>query len=567
MNTATEANWNKLNENFAVSGQISLEDISSIAAAGYKSIICNRPDGEGGEAQPTSDALKVAAEGAGLQFAYLPVVIGGVNAEKREAFQQLLKTLPEPVFAFCGSGKRATALYVDEESSEKALSSQDTVTDACNWEGGAPETHVIQQHNAEPKSAPVIPACHWDNAFDIVVVGGGSAGIGIAASLLNRRASLRIAIIEPSDKHYYQPAWTLVGGGAFDQADTVCDMAAVIPKGVQWIQAAAAGFLPENNLVQLADGRAISYQQLIVCPGIRLAWEKIEGIEQTLGKNGVTSNYRYDLAPYTWTLVRQLKNGKALFTQPPMPIKCAGAPQKAMYLSCSHWEREGVLDNIEVEFNTATPALFGVAEFVPPLMAYVNRYHANLVFNSNLIKVDGEKKIATFDVKDQNGQVSRVEKPFDMLHVTPPQAAPDFLRNSVLADASGFCEVNPKTLQHARFSNIFSLGDACSSPNAKTAAAARKQIVIVAENLLAAREGLEPKMIYDGYGACPLTVENGKVILAEFGFGGKLLPSFPLDPTVARKSYWWLKARFFPWLYWNAMLKGREWLARSTGTN
>jgi len=568
MNSATAANWNKLSENFTASGQISLEDIAAIAAAGYKSIICNRPDGEGGEAQPTSDALKVAVEAAGLQFAYLPVVIGGVNAEKRDAFQQLLKTLPEPVFAFCGSGKRATALYAAGEPAAGIHSpSEDTVADACNWEGGAPETHVIQQHNSEPTPAPVIPACHWDNAFDIVVVGGGSAGIGITASLLKRRTSLRIAIIEPSDQHYYQPAWTLVGGGAFDQADTVRDMAAVIPKGARWIQAAAAGFLPENNLVQLADGRAISYQQLIVCPGIRLAWEKIEGIEQTLGKNGVTSNYRFDLAPYTWMLVRQLKKGKALFTQPPMPIKCAGAPQKAMYLSCNHWEREGVLDSIEVEFNTATPALFGVADFVPPLMAYVNRYHTKLAFNSNLVKVDGEKKIATFEVKDQDGQVSRVEKPFDMLHVTPPQAAPDFLRNSVLADASGFCEVNPKTLQHVRFPNIFSLGDACSSPNAKTAAAARKQIVIVAENLLASREGLEAKLIYDGYGACPLTVENGKVILAEFGFGGKLLPSFPLDPTVARKSYWWLKARFFPWLYWNAMLKGREWLARSTGGN
>lgn len=567
MSTVTETSWNKLSENLAASSQISPEDIPAIAAAGYRSIICNRPDGEGGETQPTSDALKLAAEAAGLKFAYLPVAVGGVNAEKKEAFQQLLKSLPGPVFAFCGSGQRVAALYAADESLQTQPPHQDTVTDACNWQGSKPETHTFTHRNPESGAASVIPACHWDNAFDIVVVGGGSAGIGITASLLKRRPSLRVAIIEPSDKHYYQPAWTLVGGGAFDQADSVRDMASVIPKGAQWIQAAATGFLPEDNLVQLADGRAIGYQQLIVCPGIRLAWEKIEGIEQTLGKNGVTSNYCFDLAPYTWMLVRQLKNGKALFTQPPMPIKCAGAPQKAMYLSCDYWQKQNVLDKIDVEFNTATPALFGVAEFVPPLMAYVNRYHARLVFNSNLVKVDGDSKLATFEVKEADGQVTRVEKPFDMLHVTPPQVAPDCLRNSPLADSSGFCEVNPKTLQHTRFPNVFSLGDACSSPNAKTAAAARKQIVIVAENLLAARDGLEPKRIYDGYGACPLTVENGKVILAEFGFGGKLLPSFPLDPTVARKSYWWLKARFFPWLYWNAMLKGREWLTRSTGAN
>lgn len=565
MSTTPQANWNKLDDKVAVTGQISTEDIAEIAAAGYKSIICNRPDGEGGENQPASSELENAAQAAGLQFAYLPVEIGKVTAEKCAEFHHLLEELPGPVLAFCGSGKRAKALYEQSEATQATGKQEERVTDACNWEEGSPKTYSVPPAQAGEKQT--LAACNWDNAFDIVVVGGGSAGIGVTASLLRRQPSLRIAIIEPSAKHYYQPAWTLVGGGAYDIAETVRDTADVIPPGAEWIQAEVSGFTPENNLVHFADGRSIGYRQLIVCPGIRLAWEKIEGIEETLGKNGVTSNYRFDLAPYTWSLTEQLKNGKALFTQPPMPIKCAGAPQKAMYLSCDHWLRQGVLDQIDVEFNTATPALFGVADFVPPLMEYVKRYHAKLALSSNLIKVNGRDKIATFEVKDSSGQVSRVDKPFDMLHVTPPQAAPDFLRNSPLADASGFCEVNPQTLQHARYPNIFSLGDASSSPNAKTAAAARKQIVIVAENLLAAKTGHELKTIYDGYGACPLTVERGKVIMAEFGYGGKLLPSFPLNPTVPRRLYWQLKVKFFPWLYWNAMLKGREWLARSTGAN
>ncbi len=197
---------------------------------------------------------------------------------------------------------------------------------------------------------------------------------------------------------------------------------------------------------------------MIVCPGIRLAWEKIEGLEETLGKNGVTSNYAYDLAPYTWSLVENLKSGIALFTQPPMPIKCAGAPQKAMYLSCDHWLRNHHLDKIDVEFNTAGAVLFGVADFVPSLMKYVKRYSAKLAFNSNLVSVDGANKIACFEIKDGEGNVKRVEKPFDMLHVTPPQMAPDFLRNSPLADASGFCEVDQKTLQHPRYLKYFFIG-------------------------------------------------------------------------------------------------------------
>jgi sulfide:quinone oxidoreductase len=409
---------------------------------------------------------------------------------------------------------------------------------------------------------PVTLACNWSNTFDVVVVGGGSAGIGVTASLLRRCSSLRIAIIEPNDKHYYQPAWTLVGGGVFDVSKSVRDMADVMPETAEWIRAAATGFDPEANLVYLEGDWTIRYRQLVVCPGLRLAWEQIEGLEETLGKNGVTSNYRFDLAPYTWSLVRTLKRGKAIFTQPPLPIKCAGAPQKALYLACDQWRRAGALDDIEVEFNSAGAVLFGVAAFVPPLMEYVKRYNAGLVFNSNLVKVDGLNRIAYFDVRDNEGRVERAEKTFDMLHVSPPQVAPDFIRQSPLADAAGWCEVDSNTLRHPRYANIFALGDVCSSPNAKTAAAVRKQIVVVAENLLALKEGREPVMRYDGYGSCPLTVERGKVILAEFGFGGKLLPTFRLDPTVPRFLAWLLKARFLPWFYWNGFLKGREWLAR-----
>jgi sulfide:quinone oxidoreductase len=399
--------------------------------------------------------------------------------------------------------------------------------------------------------------------FDVVIIGGGAAGIGAAASLLRRRRDLRIAIVEPGERHFYQPAWTLVGAGTFDVDDTVRPMSSVMPKEVRWLRTTATRFEPEQNRVLLGDGQRVGYRHLIVCPGLRLAWEKIAGLEDTLGKNGVTSNYRFDLAPYTWQLVRELKGGKALFTQPAMPIKCAGAPQKALYLSCDHWRTQRVLDKIDVEFHLAGEALFGVAAFVPALMKYVERYDASLAFRSNLVSVDGARRIASFDVKDAAGQVTRVDKSYDMLHVVPPQVSPDVVKDSALADANGWCEVDHATLRHPRFANVFSLGDVCSAPNAKTAAAVRKQVAIVAENLLAARNGKPLPARYDGYGACPLTVEKGKVVLAEFGYGGKLLPTFPLDPTVPRALAWRLKTTVFPWLYWNGLLKGREWLVQS----
>ncbi len=403
-----------------------------------------------------------------------------------------------------------------------------------------------------------MPASHT-----VVIVGGGAAGIATAASLLKRRSGLDIAIIEPADTHDYQPGWTMVGSGIFKPESTRRTMARVMPKGATWLKTAATSFEPESNQVTLQDGSSVTYEALVVAPGIRLAWEQIEGVEATLGRNGVTSNYRYDLAPYTWTLVQTLKEGEAIFTQPPMPIKCAGAPQKSMYLACDYWLRAGVLDNIDVQFRNAGGVLFGVPEYVPALMSYVEKYAIELELGSNLVAVDGPAKQAVFETRE-----GEITCDFDMLHVVPPQVAPQFLADSPLAAENGFTDVDQYTLRHVRYDNVFGLGDAGTMPNAKTAAAVRKQAPVVAVNVLQQLDGNGPKAGYDGYGSCPLTVERGKIVLAEFAYGGKLAPSFPtwlVDGTKPARLSWILKADVLPWIYWNAMLKGREWLAGPGG--
>jgi sulfide:quinone oxidoreductase len=399
---------------------------------------------------------------------------------------------------------------------------------------------------------------------DVVVVGGGSAGIATAASLLKRRPDLDILVIEPQTKHYYQPGWTMVGAGIFRAASTERDEEGLIPSPARWLKGAVAAFAPETNEVILDNGERIAYRVLVAAPGIKLDWGAIEGLPETLGKNGVTSNYRYDLAPYTWRLVQQLRGGHAIFTQPPMPIKCAGAPQKALYLSCDEWFRNGHLKDTSVEFHIAGAALFGVKDYVPALMEYIKKYGVALNFNSRLVRIDGRTKKAWFEVT-KDDQKETIERGFDMIHVCPPQLAPDFVRASPLADKAGWIEVNQDTLQHARFANVFGLGDACSAPNAKTMAAARKQASVVAENVLCVLAGKAPHATYDGYGACPLTVERGKIVFAEFGYGGKLLPTFPnwlFDGTRPQRLPWFLKVRVLPPIYWKAMLNGREWLAR-----
>jgi sulfide:quinone oxidoreductase len=399
----------------------------------------------------------------------------------------------------------------------------------------------------------------------IVIVGGGAAGIAVASSLLKRRRDLDIAIIEPKDQHFYQPGWTMVGGGVFDFDFTVRSEASCIPKRAKWIRQAAASFDPENNTVVLDNGERLTYDYLVAAPGLKLDFDAIPGLAETLGKNGVTSNYKPGMAAYTYELVKALESGKAIFTQPPLPFKCPGAPQKAMYLSADYWSRKKRLEKINVTFATAAPAMFGVAAFVPALLDYVKRYKIDAHFGSLLVAVDGAAKKATFREKDADGVEQEVVRDFDMLHVCPPQKPIDAVRNSPLADAAGWVDVDQETLRHKKYGNVFGLGDAASTPNSKTAAAARKQAPIVAENLLAVMAGGAPEYVYDGYASCPLTVSRGKIVFAEFGYGGKLLPTFPKwinENTRATWFGWLMKAEILPWVYWELMLAGHEWLAK-----
>jgi sulfide:quinone oxidoreductase len=549
-------NPNRIDKALSVSEQIQPADMKAIKDAGFRAIICNRPDGEGAD-QPTFEEIAKAAKKAGLEARYLPIVSGMVRDEDAAAFGTALTELPGPVLAYCRTGTRSTTLWSLAQSGQRSLADILAATKAAGYDMGGVVRRIVNGGKT--------PTDTGDASYEVVIVGAGAGGIAVAASLKSRNPYLEIALIDPADIHYYQPGWTMVGGGIFDAEQTSRTMGSLIPKGVHWIKSAVAAFEPDNNAIILDGCRVVKYGRLIVCPGIKLDWNKVEGLVETLGHNGVTSNYRYDLAPYTWHLVERLKQGRAIFTQPPMPIKCAGAPQKAMYLSGDAWHRRGVLKNIDIQFNNAGGVLFGVKDYVPALMKYVEKYDAKLNFFHNLVAVDGPAKKAWFDVAKPDVPVQRVEMEFNMMHVCPPQTAPDFIRVSPLADAAGWIDVDQATLRHKSYDNIWSLGDVMNAPNAKTMAAARIQAPIVAENLIADMRGAAPSAQYNGYGSCPLTVERGKIVLAEFGYGGVMLPSFPkaiIDGTKPSRAAWFLKEKMLPPIYWKGMLKGREWMAK-----
>lgn len=392
----------------------------------------------------------------------------------------------------------------------------------------------------------------------VVVIGAGAAGTSVAASILRQRPGLDVAIVEPSDVHYYQPAFTLVGGGAYSLAKTARPQAETLPDNARWVRAAVTELQPDTNTLLLSDGRKLAYDILVVTPGLKLNWDGVEGLRDAIGRNGVCSNYDPAMAEYTWQCLKAFQGGKALFTQPPAPIKCAGAPQKIAYLAADYVRKKGLSGSSELKFYAAGGALFSVPDFVPPLTQVAKRHNVGLLMNHNLVAVDGKNKVATFRFTNSAGEVSEVKENFDFLHVTPPQCAPDFIRNSVLANAEGWVEVDQHSMQHVRYDNVFSLGDASSLPTSKTAAAVRKQSPVAAANILARLSGRGLDASYDGYTSCPVVTGYGTVMLAEFIYGGKVTPTLPLSPFKESRFYWHIKKRVLPPFYFDYMLKGKE---------
>ncbi|MCB0554850.1 MAG: NAD(P)/FAD-dependent oxidoreductase [Phaeodactylibacter sp.] len=415
----------------------------------------------------------------------------------------------------------------------------------------------------------------------IVIIGAGTAGITVAAQLLLKDKSLDIAIIDPASKHYYQPAWTLVGAGTYNFKDTERNMGDLIPKGAKWIQEYVEEVLPDENAVVLRDGTTINYDYLVACPGIQIDLDGIEGLAETHGKNGVCSNYTDP--EYTWKVLQEFKGGNAIFTQPATPIKCGGAPQKIMYLADDYWRKTGVRKDSEILFITPGSVIFGVEPFGSTLMKVVDRKGIQLRFFHKITKIDGENKRVFFDIVQPFEKISHLcynysdlddseivqghaNLKFDMLHLAPPQSAPDFIKRSKIAHqdgpSKGWINVNPYSLQHVEYPNVFSLGDAADLPTAKTGAAVRKQAPVVVENLLhliknetTINEG------YQGYSSCPLVTGYGKMLLAEFNYKGErdsdpLISKF-VDTSKEKWSMWILKKYGLPFMYWNLMLKGR----------
>jgi sulfide:quinone oxidoreductase len=388
----------------------------------------------------------------------------------------------------------------------------------------------------------------------IVIVGGGTGGLTVAAQLLRRDKSLEITIVEPSEKHYYQPLWTLVGAGVFPREASERNEQDYIPKGARWEKDYVATFQPDENTVTTRGGVTLAYDALIVCPGLQLNWNAIKGLAGNVGQHNICSNYSYETVNSTWNELQSFKGGTALFTHPLGPVKCGGGPQKICYLAEDHFRKQGIRDRCNVVFASALPRIFQVEKYAVSLEKAIKRKNIETRFKHDLIEVRPEAHEAIFQVVDSNEQVTIK---YDMLHVTPKMGAPQFLAVSPLAGDGGWCDVDKHSLQHKKFANVFSLGDASNLPTSKTGAAIRKQAPVLVANVLAILSDKPLSAKYAGYTSCPLVTSFKSLILAEFDYDLKPNETFPFDQSKERYSMYLLKKYGLPNLYWHGMLRGR----------
>lgn len=430
--------------------------------------------------------------------------------------------------------------------------------------------------------------------YQVLILGGGTAGIMVASQLLKKNKKYKLAIIEPAQTHYYQPAWTLVGAGCYNFDKTARPMRKLIPKSCDWIQDFATGFTPKDNLVSTKSSGTITYDYLVVAPGLAYDYSLVPGLEKAIDKGVVCSNYTDP--KHTWNVIKNFKQGTALFTQPTTPIKCGGAPQKIMYLAESYFKKKGLKNNIDIVFATPGGVIFGVKKIAKTLMNVIDRKDINVRYNHKLVAIDAEKQIAWYelakDIKaggcviisgdntteqiDPNFQHNykdikvtidgnRYGIHFDMLHTAPPSVAPKFIQDSPLVNDSKWLDVNHHTLQHNTYHNIFGLGDVAALPTAKTGAAIRKQVPIVVDNIsLLLKQNKIGTKSYNGYSSCPLVTEYGKMVLAEFDYDSNFIPDpqlkkmFIFDSSKEHRRLWLLKKYLLPYLYWNKMMKGKD---------
>lgn len=407
----------------------------------------------------------------------------------------------------------------------------------------------------------------------IVIVGGGAAGITMAAYLTDKLRSPDITIIEPNKTHFYQPGFTLVASGTFSPGEISKPEKNLIPRGVKWMQDTVVELVPDNNFLITSKNGKVHYDFMVLVPGCEMDFNLIEGISREKpGDGNAFSIYDFDGAVKYHAAMEKLtgKNDTRLvFTDTYTKLKCGGAPKKICMITEDFLRNKNIREAFDIQYYTPASNLMTPAIFGDRLKTIYSERKINTNYKHRLVAVDTTARKATFQISGvqeapiEPDVTQQVTVDYDLLHFTPPMSAPGFVKNSPLAITEGdlkyggWVDVDNETLLQTRYKNVIVLGDVAGLHTSKTGAAIRMQAPVAASNLVSVMEGKEPVEKYDGYSACPIVTEYGKVLMCEFGYDKKLMPTIPwLDPGVERGIWWILKVHGLKPMYYHGMLKG-----------
>ncbi|RBY85272.1 NAD(P)/FAD-dependent oxidoreductase [Blastococcus sp. TF02A-26] len=388
---------------------------------------------------------------------------------------------------------------------------------------------------------------------EVLIVGGGNAGISLAAKLL-RDGVAGVTLVAPQPVHRYKPLLNYVGGGEATMADLERPMADVVPESCTWIRDAVDAVDPAVSTVRTRLGRTLRYTTLVLCPGLEEDWAATPGLQEAYADGWAAATYVPGSAPRVWPALSAVRSGTVVFTVPPEPASCGPTALKPLFLACDHWRRTGVLDGIDVRLVLPERTSVGIPSADEVLERAFAEYGVQVLRESRVERVDAD--LHSLTVSTPAGP--QVLEDVVFAHAVPSYRAPAWIADSGLADpATGLVDTDPETLRSRRHESIWAIGDAAGVTPRPSGGALRKQVAVLSANITADRDG-EPLQRYDGYTVVPITVGRRTLTLTEVDRAGRPTPSVPLvDPVKPRRATWWFDRYGLPQVYWRRILRGR----------
>ena len=389
---------------------------------------------------------------------------------------------------------------------------------------------------------------------DVLIVGGGNAGISLAARLL-RNGAPDVAVVESQPVHRYRPLLNYVGTGQATMASLERPAATVVPKGCTWIREQVVAIDPRGRSVRTSDGRRIGYSTLVVCPGLEEDWDATPGLAAAYDEGWAASTFDVTAAPRVWPALQALRGGRVVFTVPPEPAPCAATALKPLFMACDLWRRAGVMQDVEVRLVLPGPTPVGVPAADEVLERALASYGVEVLRRARVTGADAGARRVTVASPEGTRELDDLA----FAHVVPHYRAPAWVAESDLAGASsaGLVDVDPGTLCHRRHPSVWALGDVADLGTRPSGGALRKQVDVLAHNIEAAAVDATLRH-YDGYTVMPITVSRHQLMLVEVDRDGRPSPSVRfLDLTRPRRVTWWFDRHALPVIYFRRILRGQ----------